>query len=233
MATQRNNNRGGNPNPNPKSKPAANKNSTKFTLRPIEAIGIGLFVFAVLVYSFNKCNRSPARNANNASTTATLPALADSAALAMSASNLRPLYVVIDSLKLRPRPQLDTAFIRYLYIDELVYDMGEQTNYTQTIRYSADDVRTEPWVKIRTKKGDIGWVFGAGVNFYRKKNRNISAPANVSITASSASTSNPSAANAAISTITRPSLGTATQPSAATATRPSVATPTRPSVTPR
>jgi hypothetical protein len=176
----------------------------RLKLRPMEIIGISLLFFAIIVYFLTRGEREPEQRQ--------IAQLADSSQLANKASQLRPLYIIVDSLKLRAKPKLDSNFIRYLEYDELVYDMGEQTDMTQTIRYSADEVRTEPWVKIRTEKGEVGWVFGAGIGFYRKKRR----------TPSTAST---------ISTITEPS--TTTAPSAnTTATTPSTATtPTAPSTT--
>ncbi len=189
-------------------KPAA---KAKFKLRPIEMIAVGLLLVAVMMYALGQCGgrRKPTETPANAAQ------LADSAQLEARASNLRPLYVVVDSLKLRSKPQLDSNFIRYLSYDEIVFDMGVQTDFMQTIRFSIDDVRTEPWVKIRTNKGEVGWVFGAGVHFYRKKRR--------------------AAMPAAASTVTTPSATntTATTPSATTTTAPATTTATNPSATPR
>jgi hypothetical protein len=201
-----------------------------FKLRPMEIVAVGLLLLAIIVYLFSRSNREPE--------TRPIEQLADSTQLQAKAAKLRPLYVIVDSLKLRSHPKLDSNFIRYLNYDELIFDMGEQTETFQTIRYSADEVRTEPWVKIRTEAGEVGWVFGAGVGFYRKKRRAVnpnnnistitvpSTSANVSTaTTPSATTTLPSAAT----TATRPSAVTTTRPSAVTTTRPSAVTTTRPS----
>ena len=137
---------------------------TKIKLRPLEKIGLGLLVIAIIYWlSTGKSTPEPKPNPSEQ--------IAAPEVLEEKASTLRPLYITIDSLKLRAQPKLDSNFIRYLAFDETVYDMGEQTKNVQTIRYSADEIRTEPWVKIRTENGEIGWVFGAGVNFYRKKRK--------------------------------------------------------------
>ena len=153
-------------NKNPKTNNIPAKSA--FKLRPIEMFGVALLIFAVFFFAMRGCN------SKKTVPTVNLAAISDSSQLQVKASNLRPLYVVIDSLKLRSRPQLDSSFIRYLSYDEMVFDMGEQTQYTQTIRYSVDEIRTEPWIKVRTKENEIGWVFGAGINFYRKKRRVLS-----------------------------------------------------------
>ncbi len=192
-----------------------------FKLRPVEMAGLAMVVLAILVYMFRDSERSPvAGQAGGAN-----PRIADSTQLEERASKLRPLYVIIDSLKLRARPQLDSNFIRYLQYDELVYDMGEQTQSTQTIRYSADEVRTEPWVKIRTQKGEVGWVFGAGVGFYRKKRRIAPPPSTISDSAAARI----SATQPATTTSTQPAVITASGSSSTTVINQPSATTTQPS----
>jgi hypothetical protein len=170
-----------------------------FKLRPIEMIAVALFFFAIFFFAMRGCGGK--KVVNNPTSN---PPLADSSQLVVKASNLRPLYIVIDSLKLRSRPQLDSSFIRYLAYDEIVYDMGEQTQYMQTIRYSMDEVRTEPWIKVRSKQDEIGWVFGAGVSFYRKKRRTPN-PIRDSSQTVSVSTPSVSSTQPATSTVSNPS----------------------------
>ncbi len=78
------------------------------------------------------------------------------------------LYVTIDGLKLRKGPSLDSMTILKLPLFEKVYFLDEVTDFKQKINLGRK-VTEEPWVKIKTKKGQSGWVYGAGVNYYKKK----------------------------------------------------------------
>jgi len=82
----------------------------------------------------------------------------------------RRLYVAIDSLKLRTGPYLDSTLIAELPFGTELVDMGKTSQFEQTIRISLEYVATEPWVKVRTSQGTVGWVFGAGVRPYIKTN---------------------------------------------------------------
>lgn len=78
------------------------------------------------------------------------------------------LYITIDNLKLRKAPSLDSTVVATLPLFEEVYFLGEVTEFTQEISLGYEIVE-EPWVKVRTRKGYDGWVFGAGVHYYKKK----------------------------------------------------------------
>ncbi len=85
-------------------------------------------------------------------------------------SDFSRLFVVMDSLKLRQGPHLDSSIIQRLMIDESVFFMNEITDFTQKITLKSR-LFDEPWIKIKTKNGKIGWSYGAGLNFYRRKNK--------------------------------------------------------------
>ena len=78
------------------------------------------------------------------------------------------LYVVIEGLKMRRSPDLDAETIDALNLFEEVYFLDEVTDFTQEINLGKQVVN-EPWVRIQTKQGRAGWVYGAGVNYYKKK----------------------------------------------------------------
>ncbi|MEO1409661.1 MAG: SH3 domain-containing protein [Bacteroidota bacterium] len=82
--------------------------------------------------------------------------------------NLSRLYVTIDGLNLRTGPHLDSSIITKLSLFEEVWFMNEVTDSTQKISLGLE-IADEPWVKIKHKKGRVGWVYGAGVNYYRKR----------------------------------------------------------------
>jgi len=78
------------------------------------------------------------------------------------------LYVTIEGLKLRKGPSLDSLTIEKLPLFEKVYFLDEITEFKQKINLGRK-VTEEPWVKIKTKKGRIGWVYGAGVHYHKQK----------------------------------------------------------------
>ena len=82
------------------------------------------------------------------------------------------LYITIDKLKLRTGPSLDSAIIITLPLFEQVFFTGEVTEFTQKISLGYE-IADEPWVKIRTLKGRDGWVYGAGVHYYKMKRHGV------------------------------------------------------------
>jgi hypothetical protein len=141
------------------------KNKIPFlgALRPIEMIGIGLLVFAALIYGVSKCSgdkKSPKENSKT-NETEQLPSDPKSDALR------RSLYVSMDSLRMRRAPHKDSTAVKILGYGEELTDMGEYQN-EQTIKISPEYSVTEPWVKVKTSDGRIGWVFGGGVRPYPK-----------------------------------------------------------------
>lgn len=138
-------------------------------LRPIELIGIGLLLLAILLYGLSR---------NSSKKT---PKKADIAEIDSSGQNSnsrnddskddilrRRLYVAMDSLRFRKGPDKDSSTLKYLQYGEELIDMGEYEN-EQTIRLTPDYSVTEPWIKVKTKEGRTGWVYGAGVRPYPKK----------------------------------------------------------------
>ena len=78
------------------------------------------------------------------------------------------LYVSIDGMNMRRAPHLDSAVIVRMPLFEELTFMNEVTDSTQIISLG-DEIANEPWVKVKNKKGHIGWVYGAGVHYYKRK----------------------------------------------------------------
>jgi len=78
------------------------------------------------------------------------------------------LYVTIDGLNVRTGPSLDSTAISKLALYEEVYFLNEITPFTQQISLGAE-MANEPWVKIKSRSGLEGWVYGAGVYYYKRK----------------------------------------------------------------
>ncbi len=79
------------------------------------------------------------------------------------------LYVTIENLNLRTQPNVSGKLLGRLRLYEPVTFLSEVTETTQQVTLANGEVTNEPWIKIRTQKGVSGWVYGAGISFYKKK----------------------------------------------------------------
>ena len=82
------------------------------------------------------------------------------------------LYITINNLKVRKFPGLKEEVVGQLPLYEEVIFMDEVTDSTYQINLGYE-IADEPWVKIKTKKGTVGWVYGAGVNYYKQKRTGV------------------------------------------------------------
>lgn len=89
-----------------------------------------------------------------------------------TANNQATLFVNIDGLKLRKEPGLKGETLAQLKLDEEVTFLGKRTDWTQEISLGTEKV-TDRWVLVKTKSGKEGWVFGAGVHFYKEKRKGV------------------------------------------------------------
>ncbi len=157
----------------------------KTTLLPkIELLILGVFLISFVLFATSKCSASKTRraeaaaneaevqdsttgmstDANAARDTAVAPAPVQEAIR----ERYTPLYVTIAGLNVRSEPKLTAKVVERLSLYEEVAFLNEVTDSTQEISLGTI-VRNEPWVKIRTSKGRTGWVFGAGVHYYKLK----------------------------------------------------------------
>ena len=74
--------------------------------------------------------------------------------------------MTIEGLNLRRAPNLSASIIEKLSLHEEVLFLNEITDSTEQINLG-EEVANEPWVKVNYQ-GKEGWVYGAGVHFYRK-----------------------------------------------------------------
>ncbi|MBK6993494.1 MAG: SH3 domain-containing protein [Saprospiraceae bacterium] len=82
------------------------------------------------------------------------------------------LFVTIDGLKVRKEPGLKGETVAELKLYEPVTFLNKKTDWTQEISLGYEKV-TDHWVKVRTQSGKEGWVFGAGVHFYKTKRQGV------------------------------------------------------------
>jgi len=47
--------------------------------------------------------------------------------------------------------------------------LNEVSDSTDIISLGEGIIANEPWVKVRHYKGNEGWVYGAGVHYYKMK----------------------------------------------------------------
>jgi len=77
------------------------------------------------------------------------------------------LYVTIDGLKFRTGPSMDSTILLILPLDQELEFMNEVTDSTQVISLGNGVMANERWIKVRHWKGHEGWVYGAGVNYFK------------------------------------------------------------------
>ncbi|HRI58480.1 MAG TPA: SH3 domain-containing protein [Saprospiraceae bacterium] len=87
---------------------------------------------------------------------------------AATSAKYSTLYVSIDGLNVRKEPGLKSETVAKLALYEQVFFLNQKTEWTQEISLGKEKV-TDHWVKVRTKAGKEGWVFGAGVHYYKMK----------------------------------------------------------------
>lgn len=78
------------------------------------------------------------------------------------------LYITINNLKMRELPGLKSEVLAELplFSEVAFLDAVTDSTYQINLGYEYAD---EPYVKVRTADGKVGWVYGAGVNYYKKK----------------------------------------------------------------
>lgn len=79
------------------------------------------------------------------------------------------LYVLINGLNIRTKPDLKAKSLGKLKLHDQVYFLNESTETAQTVRLQDKTEVSKPWFKIKTKRGTVGWVHGSGVDFYKRK----------------------------------------------------------------
>ncbi len=160
----------------------------KGLLPKIEIIILFAFFISFLIWATSKCSATKAKYRELALSENQEETLTDSTVenhvpnrevrtptSTPSISELRrftKLFVNIDGLNLRKEPKLNSDVIGKLPLYEEVFFMNEVTDSTQQINLGYE-IADEPWVKIQTKKGHEGWVYGAGVNFYKKERKGV------------------------------------------------------------
>ena len=164
----------------------------KGVLPKIELLIIAVFFISFLAWTIPKCSSRVVHDDPESSTTTPDESTEDTVATTQQSTPIdsvapltpapvppRPatqeysmLYITINNLKMRRQPELKADVIAQLPLFERVYFMNEVTDSLYEINLGYETAK-EPWVKIRTKQGKEGWVYGAGVNYYKKKRSGV------------------------------------------------------------
>ncbi|MFN4081113.1 MAG: SH3 domain-containing protein [Saprospiraceae bacterium] len=81
---------------------------------------------------------------------------------------LTRLYVTLDNLNVRKTPTKNGALVTRLKLYDEVFFLNEKSPEKETVNLGAETV-SDHWIKIRTANGKEGWVFGAGVHYFKTK----------------------------------------------------------------
>ena len=166
--------------------------NAKGLLPKVEIVIVGVFALSFLVWIIPKCGSDRPKGEEDSAVLqqvdstleTTLPATSRDTVVAQPAPATTParpastpakpesqysrLYVTIDGLNLRSEPGLKSGVLAKIPLFEEVYFLNEVTDSTTALSIGYEKTN-EPWVKVRTKKGQEGWVYGAGVSYYKKK----------------------------------------------------------------
>ena len=78
------------------------------------------------------------------------------------------LFVVTEELNLRAEPNIKSTLIAKLSLhDELIF-LNEVTDFKNEFAIEGKTYN-EPWVKVKNNKGQSGWVYGAGVHYFKTR----------------------------------------------------------------
>jgi Bacterial SH3 domain len=159
----------------------------------IEVIVIGTLALLFIIWAVSKCSdtkeklqdEAAAEAVEDSLATQTPPPVAPSpkavppadagktnASTASPSGQYTRLYITIDKLKLRKEPELKGVVIAELKLFERVYFLDEMTGSTTQVNLGYE-IADEPWVKVKTMKGQTGWVYGAGVHYAKKKRSGV------------------------------------------------------------
>lgn len=155
-------------------------------LPKLEILVIGIFFIGFLMWAVSKCSSTQRRYRQQADFEAEEQARADSmeritadiAPLDTSIQPINPepniekvrapiLYITVNGVNMRAGPGLSHRIISRLQLYDEVEFLGEVSDSTQEIKLGENLVANEPWVKVKTRKGQQGWVYGACVDYYK------------------------------------------------------------------
>lgn len=166
------------------------ENKNKMLLPRVEIMVIGVLFLIFLIWSVSKCSSTRRRLAQEAEQQAIEQAEYEASLLQkqQAATTARdsmppqpapsspgafrqtytPLYITLDVMNVRSAPSINSSIIERLKLFDEVEFLNEVTDFREEITIG-EEITREPWVKVKTPKGKVGWVYGAGVSYYKTK----------------------------------------------------------------
>jgi hypothetical protein len=168
--------------------------NNKVLLPRVEILIMGVLFLIFLIWSVSKCSSTRKRLAREAEQQAneqaeyeaslleqqrldsikniSSPATPTPATPRNYSETYTPLYVTIQGMNVRSAPSVNSNLLERLQLFDEVEYLHEVTGFTEEITIG-DEVTNEPWVKIKTPKGKVGWIYGAGVSYYKTKREGV------------------------------------------------------------
>ena len=85
------------------------------------------------------------------------------------------VYAWVDNLRIRAEPDRKAVIVTTVEEGAKLEFLGEKTAFTEKINLRGS-LYEEPWLKIKTVRGEEGWVFGGAVKFYQPKSEADNSP---------------------------------------------------------
>lgn len=122
-----------------------------------------LLIFIILFFA---CKDSPFSNSSTSTASESTAESEDSMAQVPQAAPITEIYTWVNELRMREEPSTNSPIVVTLKEGEPLDFSGERSDFTEKISLRGT-LFEEPWLKVSTKSGKEGWVYGGGVKFYK------------------------------------------------------------------
>ena len=116
-----------------------------------------LIYFSLLIFIFSCGNDTTEINENTDDTANPTVVIAEKPASTELIAN-------IDYLRLRDSPGTSGETLAMFQKGEVLYDLGEVSDFTTAVELRGIKYN-EPWLKVKTREGQEGWIYAGGVYF--------------------------------------------------------------------
>lgn len=79
-----------------------------------------------------------------------------------------PLVANVSNLRIRSQPGLEGSIVSQVLLNDTLYYLENISNFTTKITLRGKEYN-EPWLKVRLKNGDEGWVYAGSVDFEKNE----------------------------------------------------------------